>query len=306
MQMDSRHIAPSLPHKSGLVTLPSSRWRFARRVLLELANGVINISKHTALGENANFIKDCKVDAGEISNSVTVRKRSSSFQFVCDTEVDQREWLEALNRTSMCKPEDFYIIGEQIGAGCNGAVYKAKHRQSGIDVAIKVCHRLNSSPSSEIKIMSTQQHANIMYMYDAFETSSRTFIVMPFMPGGDMASWRRLNELDEVTSRSIIRQVLSGLKYLHHKGIAHHDIKLTHLFCAQSDNGLVVKIGDFGIAKQGASSKEIGDDILDCAEIMKMLFGSRIDSELISNMERKNRRRRYSARKALNHSFLNN
>lgn len=55
---------------------------------------------------------------------------------------------------------------------------------------------------------------------------------------------------------------MEGLSYVHSKGIFHRDIKPDNIFLAQ--DGSVVKIGDFGLAKEltlNDEDDEVDDDL---------------------------------------------
>lgn len=69
-------------------------------------------------------------------------------------------------------------MGQRLGSGSFAVVWKARHRQSGIEVAVKeIDKKLLSSKVSdnllkEISILSTINHANIIRFFEAIEVSS--------------------------------------------------------------------------------------------------------------------------------------
>lgn len=50
------------------------------------------------------------------------------------------------------------------------------------------------------------------------------------------------------TIMEILRQLLKGLKYIHSKKIVHHDIKPSNIFIQEDNGGMLVQLGDFGLA----------------------------------------------------------
>lgn len=56
-------------------------------------------------------------------------------------------------------------------------------------------------------------------------------------------AWTRIDILVDMFT-----QLVRGLHYIHSKGIIHHDVKPSNVFVGQSDNGITVQLGDFGLA----------------------------------------------------------
>ncbi|CAH2105059.1 unnamed protein product [Euphydryas editha] len=56
-------------------------------------------------------------------------------------------------------------------------------------------------------------------------------------------AWTRIDILVDMFT-----QLVRGLHYIHSKGIIHHDVKPSNVFVGQSESGLIVQLGDFGLA----------------------------------------------------------
>lgn len=72
---------------------------------------------------------------------------------------------------------------------------------------------------------------------------------MEYVPCGELSTY--LNECGEISEdmvRSIARQILHALRYLHKRNITHRDIKPDNILIASLDP-LTVKLSDFGLSK---------------------------------------------------------
>eukprot|EP00892_Ulva_mutabilis_P002402 jgi/Ulvmu1/12162/UM085_0026.1 len=92
-------------------------------------------------------------------------------------------------------------------------------------------------------------------MHAVFVTARRVYIVTELVTGGEL--------LDIVTEHGVfsepqaaylVRQVLSGVTYLHSKDIVHRDLKLENLLLDGELPKAVVKIADFGLSKVFSSN----------------------------------------------------
>ena len=104
----------------------------------------------------------------------------------------------------------------------------------------------------EIEVHKEIRHPNIVRLYDfvEFEIESQTYyaMVLEFCEGSDLAHHLKKNKiLPEKEAKSILKQILSGIKYLHtHKNkIIHYDLKPQNILFHKGE----IKIVDFGFCK---------------------------------------------------------
>lgn len=109
-----------------------------------------------------------------------------------------------------------------------------------------------------------EQHAkNIVPVYDAEVAGERPFLVMPFMPGGNLIRWAQthpaIREHPELHFEQWMLAIATALDALHGHGLVHRDVKAANiLFDAQGS----AVLADFGIVKAQASSQHYrGSDI---------------------------------------------
>lgn len=101
----------------------------------------------------------------------------------------------------------------------------------------------------EIAIMKKCSHNNVVQLKEVIDDpqSKKIFMVLEYMEGGEI-TWKDDHGKPTLTvdeARSILRDVVCGLEYLHYQGIIHRDIKPANLLWDKEHR---VKISDFGVS----------------------------------------------------------
>jgi serine/threonine protein kinase len=154
-----------------------------------------------------------------------------------------------------------YQIVAPLGEGGMAAVYKAY--QPGMDryVALKVLpHQLANNLQfagrfeQEAKVLAKLQHPHILPVFDYGQADGYTYIVMPFIPSGDLTDLLQGQPLPLPQIRRIISQIGDALDYAHQAGLIHRDVKPSNVLLDERGNCLLT---DFGIAKIVESSGKL-------------------------------------------------
>jgi serine/threonine protein kinase/Tol biopolymer transport system component len=145
-----------------------------------------------------------------------------------------------------------YEIGEEIGAGGMGVVYRARDSRLGRDVAIKVsAERFSDRFEREARAVAALNHANICTLHDI----GPDYLVMELVEGDTLADMLAKGALALDEAIRIARQIASALDAAHEKGVVHRDLKPGNIKIKTDGT---VKVLDFGLAKFDALS--IGAD----------------------------------------------
>ena len=160
-----------------------------------------------------------------------------------------------------------YILGQTLGEGEFGKVKMGWKKEGGVQVAIKLIRReqLGSNPSRlpkiyrEIAILRELQHPNIVKLHEMVQTERHIGIILEYASGGELFDYI-LNHryLKDNAARRLFAQLVSGIGYLHKKGIVHRDLKLENLLLDRNRN---IIISDFGFANTFDPNDELGDEV---------------------------------------------
>lgn len=169
--------------------------------------------------------KDSKVKADLSTNDLKPNNK------ICLPKIQRRtEKIETSNTV-----KELYDIGKKLGDGNFAVVKEAIDKKSGQKFALKIIdaaklvgkeHMLEN----EIRIQRECFHPNIVQLYHDFHAPTEIFLVMEIVSGGDFFDLISENiKLEEDEASMYVRDLCSGLDYLHQRKIVHRDIKPENL-----------------------------------------------------------------------------
>jgi serine/threonine protein kinase len=156
-----------------------------------------------------------------------------------------------------------YEVLSHIATGGMGAVYKARDTESDREVALKVLSpELATKPAMlerfrrEARHAAKLNHKNVVTLYEFGEAQNIHFLAMEFIDGIDLFDYSsRKGPLDPTEALKIIRQGCRAIDHAYQQGVIHRDIKPSNFLVAQVGEKVVVKLTDFGLARE-ASNEE--------------------------------------------------
>ena len=157
-----------------------------------------------------------------------------------------------------------FKLGNLLGRGGMGEVWKAQDVRLGREVAIKILPpELATNPELQIrfdresKILAALNHPGIAQIYEANEeypeapdhsksTTKISFLVMEFVEGRSLSEILANGSLPVLTSVRLGRQISKALHAAHEAGIIHRDLKPANIMVTTRNQ---VKVLDFGLAR---------------------------------------------------------
>ncbi len=144
-----------------------------------------------------------------------------------------------------------YRILRRLGEGGWGEVYLAEDELLGRKVAIKLLHNRDAEDQTDLihEMLSLDQlhHPGVVTFYHHFANQRTLFLVMEYCEGGSLRDRMRLEPPRAETVMQWVKDLSNTLRYVHQRGIVHHDIKPDNILF--TSNG-ALKIGDFGVANR--------------------------------------------------------
>ena len=142
---------------------------------------------------------------------------------------------------------------EFIGRGGMGFVYRARQRDLGREVALKILpDECAAEPSfaerfeREARVLAKLDHPSIVRVFDAGRNGNRYWLTMEYVDGTNLRQVIDAWSMDNAQALDVVMQICSALQYAHGVGVVHRDIKPENILLDKQGQ---VKIADFGLAK---------------------------------------------------------
>src|SRR5881396_1925675 len=164
-----------------------------------------------------------------------------------------------------------YQILDRLGVGGMGEIFKVRHIHLNELRVIKIM-RPNIAQDDqgmqrflqEARTSTMIKHKNLAMLYDFAQLDDGSYyMVWEFIDGTNIQKWIATNgPIPPRLTIEISIQALNGLEHLHSMGLIHRDISPENIMLSQDHHGkLLVKVIDFGIAKQLGESEASGQGL---------------------------------------------
>jgi serine/threonine protein kinase len=161
-----------------------------------------------------------------------------------------------------------YQILDRLGVGGMGEIFKVRHIHLNELRVIKIMRPNVAADDQglqrflqEARTSTMIKHKNLAMLYDFAQLEDGSYyMVWEFIDGTNIQKWiARTARCRRASAIEIAIQALHGLDHLHSMGLIHRDISPENIMLSQDHHGkLLVKVIDFGIAKQLAEGGESG------------------------------------------------
>jgi eukaryotic-like serine/threonine-protein kinase len=154
-----------------------------------------------------------------------------------------------------------YEILYELGKGSMGSVWLAREKSLDRLVAIKIINTQGSEHLKKRLLREAQaeaklNHPNIVKVH-AVSSGNPSYLVMDFVPGGNLADKIGLRPLDIDFAVNLLIQVSDAIEHAHEVGIIHRDIKPSNILIDLDNKPIVA---DFGIAAAINETSDITQD----------------------------------------------
>lgn len=145
-----------------------------------------------------------------------------------------------------------YEMGELIGEGAFGSVYRANQPSVGREVAIKVVNagladdpRFVQQFEAEAQLVARLEHPHVVPLYDFWRRPGGAYLVFRLLRGGSLTDRLAAGPISVEEATRLVDEIGGALALAHSLGVVHRDIKPGNVLFDEAGNSYLT---DFGIS----------------------------------------------------------
>jgi serine/threonine protein kinase len=228
-----------------------SLWRRARLIFeqaVEMDESRQMTFVHQACGGEQSLLAEVKrmIDADRRHNSL-LDQPIFHWRVMTETTLEKSPGMPPFNYIGN------YRLIRKLGEAGMGEVYLAVEEPVDRRVAIKLMRAGLDADylrrfNDERKALASLNQRNIVTIFASGEAYDRPYFVMEYLGGESLRARMRRGRIPLPEIVEITGQICDALNAAHNREIVHRDIKPENIFLSRDDDGLLVKVLDFGIA----------------------------------------------------------
>ncbi len=163
-----------------------------------------------------------------------------------------------------------YELGDPIGRGGMGVVYKAYQKALDRTVAVKLLRNGGLADSTELDRLKVEMaaasrlnHPNIVHVYGVGTARDQPYLVFEFVDGPSLAARIAGKPLSARMSAEIVAAVADAIQFANDRGIVHRDLKPANVLLSGPEGQSIPKVTDFGASKEikGSTAQHVSQVI---------------------------------------------
>ncbi|MEM1347637.1 MAG: serine/threonine-protein kinase [Myxococcota bacterium] len=156
--------------------------------------------------------------------------------------------------------DERWRLEAQIGYGAFGSVHRARDKDTGDIVAVKIFDASLESNGyvQELGLLFSEEHPNVVRTLSFGYTSGQRYIVYEFMQGGSLRDFLiRSPRVEPEVALAVVRDVAAGIAFAHSHDVVHRDLKPENILLTRADPPYTAKLCDFGLSARGKPGEKM-------------------------------------------------
>jgi hypothetical protein len=161
--------------------------------------------------------------------------------------------LESVAQPAALPVIDSYEMGDLLGRGGMGLVFRARHKALNRHVALKIVVSGAHAGAverarfrTEAEAVARLHHAGIVQIYEIGEQAGCPYLALELVGGGSLAQQLNGTPMPPRRAAQLLLELARAVQHAHEQGIVHRDLKPANVLLTETG---VAKIADFGLAK---------------------------------------------------------